>query len=72
VNLVQEYGLQSLFEPDTVTWEQPTGDARSYICVILASKSIIEYQTCCRVYGIDHGWDHKPIEMKFDLVADAP
>lgn len=72
VNLAQEYGLQSLLTPGTVTWEQPGGVARSSIDVILASEGMVECQTCCRVYGTDHGSDHKPIEMRFHLVADAP
>lgn len=68
----QEYGLQSVLTPGTITWEHPAGITRSTVDAILASEGMVESQTCCRVYGTDHGSDHRPIEMRFDLPVDQP
>lgn len=53
-------------------WEHPAGIARSTDDVILASEGMVDSQTCSRVYDTDHGSEHRPIEMRFDLPADQP
>lgn len=67
LRFIEEYGLQSLLRPGTVTWEHQTRGAYSTVDVILATAAVAESLTRCGVYTVDHGSDHAAIDIVIDL-----
>jgi hypothetical protein len=66
VDFVQEMGLNSLLLAGTVTWEHQSRDITSTVDLVLGSKTIQTELVHCRIHSLDHGSDHKPIEIEVD------
>ena len=67
LELMGEYGLQSLLQPGTITWKHQTRGQCSTVDVILATARLAGSITRCGIYAVDHGSDHVAIDMIIDL-----
>lgn len=67
IHLAHEYGLRSMLPPGTLTREHHGKGQYSTIDVIMASAGLAAQLLRCTVHEHEHGSDHRPIAIKFDL-----
>ena len=67
IDLMIAHSLQSLLPRGTITWEN--NENRSTIDLMLVSAELAQEAVICRVYGTEHGSDHRAIESTFDTTA---
>ena len=65
VNFIGDYSLQSLLPISTKTWARNKQELT--INLIFASNKLATTLIKCGVYGIEHGLNHKAIEMTFNV-----
>lgn len=71
VHFAQEYGLQSMLPAGTITWQHVGMEGYSSIDVIMASAGLAAQLIRCSVHEHDHGSDHQPIVIEFDLCSQT-
>ena len=69
IHLAHEYSLRSMLPAGTITWEHLGGHRQSTVDVVLASAGLAARVVRCRVHEHDHGSDHRPIAVQFDVQA---
>jgi hypothetical protein len=67
IHFAHEYGLQSMLPAGTITWEHHSGHHRSTVDVIMASAGLVARLVRCQIHEQDHGSDHRPIAIEFDV-----
>lgn len=67
VHFAREYGLQSMLPAGTITWQHIGREQCSSIDVIMASAGLANELIRCDVHEHDHGSDHRPIMIEFDI-----
>jgi hypothetical protein len=65
IDLMDDFSLQSLLKPGTITWQR--GRFTSTIDLILVLERLAESMISCQIYTTQHGSDHYPIETTFDV-----
>lgn len=69
IDLMAEFGLQSLLPRGTITFESSNG-ASSTIDLTLASPRLVEDKISCIISSTEHGSDHQAIETMFDITIE--
>ena len=69
IHLAHKYSLRSMLPAGTITWEHLGGHRQSTVDVVLASAGLAARVVRCRVHEHDHGSDHRPIAVQFDVQA---
>ena len=69
IHPAHEYSLRSMLPTGTITWEHLDGHRRSTVDIVLASSGLAAQVVRCWVHENDHGSDHRPIAIEFDVQA---
>jgi hypothetical protein len=71
INLMNELALSSLLKQGTKTWQGGGlgGDYELTINLVLALENLIDSMLKCAIHGIEHGSDHRAIEMVFSVLV---
>ncbi|KAF4547017.1 Hypothetical protein D9617_69g077960 [Elsinoe fawcettii] len=67
MTFLQDMHPQSLLPPGTITWHHQGREQSSCIDVMMASDRLVASKIKCRPSRTDHGSDHFPIEMIFEM-----
>lgn len=67
ISFIVENALRSLLPAGTITWQHQSGQLQSTPDLGLASGKLTDALVLCRVYGTDHGSDHRAVEAHFRL-----
>lgn len=59
--------LRSLLPAGTITWELQSGQLQSTPDLVLAGGGLADPLETCRVYKVDHGSDHRAVQVHFRL-----